>query len=139
MPTSLAPAERARLLLALYRQAPLPDKPRNALGQLKALPPADMAQRLEAAIAADDNALRALALERAVVVRDALAARGLPVGRLFLGAPKLQGAVAGAGDSNSTAGSTVAGAGDGSAQAASRAPAAPSDWQPRAELSLTLP
>lgn len=39
--------------------------------------------------AVDDETLRQLAVARAVVVRDALLARGAPNARVFLAAPKL--------------------------------------------------
>jgi hypothetical protein len=43
-----------------------------------------------------DDSWRQLAVQRGVAVRDALIARGFPSERLFLGAPKLHTAVAGA-------------------------------------------
>lgn len=82
-------AARERLTTALYEQTPLPDKPRNALGLAKSLPVDEMAARLRAAIPADGEALRELALQRGLAVRDALVAQGLPAERLFLAAPKL--------------------------------------------------
>mgnify|MGYP003575623241 CR=1 FL=1 len=84
----LSAADRSRLLRLLYRQADLPDKPRNALGFAKDLPDAEMAARLAARVPVDDDDMRELALQRAVAVRDAIAAKGVAVQRLFLAAPK---------------------------------------------------
>ncbi len=83
--------ERLRLLKRLYADTPLPDKPRNALGLVRELPAAEMAVRLQAAVALAADAARELALQRGLAVRDALIARGLPSQRLFLGAPLLRG------------------------------------------------
>jgi outer membrane protein OmpA-like peptidoglycan-associated protein len=46
---------------------------------------------LKARIPVDDDAMRELALQRAVAVRDAFVAKGLPAERLFLAAPKGKG------------------------------------------------
>jgi uncharacterized protein involved in outer membrane biogenesis len=87
--------ERNRWLAAAYREAPLPDRPRNVLGMLKEVPAADMEAMLRAHATVDDEALRALANTRAQAVKDAMAAKGVAVDRLFLVAPRL-GAEAGA-------------------------------------------
>ena len=84
-------SDRSRLLKLLYRQADLPDRPRNALGLLKDLSDADTEAWLKARIPVDDDAMRELALQRAVAVRDAFVAKGLPAERLFLAAPKGRG------------------------------------------------
>jgi uncharacterized protein involved in outer membrane biogenesis len=76
-------------LKRLYTATPLPNKPRNLLGLAQDLPPAQMRGLLMASYAVDDEALRQLAVARAVAVRDALLARGAPNARVFLGAPKL--------------------------------------------------
>jgi hypothetical protein len=83
--------ERNRWLTAAYREAPLPDRPRNAIGMLKELPPAEMEAMLYAQAKVDDDALRALANTRAQAVKDAIAAKGVPGERLFLVAPRLGG------------------------------------------------
>jgi len=88
----LAPDERARLLKALYQQTALPNKPRNAIGLLRDLPPAEMEAMLLAAIPVNEDTARALALQRGLAVRDALIAAGLPGERLFIAAPKLRAA-----------------------------------------------
>lgn len=90
-PVTLDTAARSRLLKALYTATPLPDKPRNVIGLAKTLPDAEMEALLRRHVEVSDEALRALALQRAVAVRDALVARGLPSERLFLSAPKLHG------------------------------------------------
>ena len=76
-------------LKRLYQATRLPNKPRNLLGLAKDLPPAEMRGLLMASYEVDDEALRQLAVARAVAVRDALLARGAPNARVFLGAPKL--------------------------------------------------
>jgi hypothetical protein len=81
--------ERLRWLTAAYRAAPLPDRPRNVIGVLKDMPAADMEAMLYAHAHVDDEALRALANARAQVVQDAIAAKGVPVDRLFLVASRL--------------------------------------------------
>ena len=50
--------------------------------------PEQMEGRLLAGITVSDEAMRQLAVRRAVNVRDYLAAKDLPTSRLFLGAPK---------------------------------------------------
>ena len=85
----LAPDERARLLKSLYQQTALPNKPRNAVGLLRDLPPAEMEALLLAAIPITEVTMRELALQRGLAVRDALIGSGLANERLFLAAPKL--------------------------------------------------
>jgi len=80
--------DRSRLLQLLYRQADIPNKPRNKLGLTRELSDAETEARLQARIAVDDDTMRELALQRAVSVRDALVAKGLSAERLFLSAPK---------------------------------------------------
>ena len=81
--------ERNRWLTAAYKEAPLPDRPRNAFGILKDVPPAEMEAMLLAGAKVDDDALRQLANTRAHAVKDAIAAKGVAGERLFLVAPKL--------------------------------------------------
>ena len=88
---ALAPEDRVRLLKSIYAATELPGKPRNLLGMAKSLPAPEMEAMLRTNVPVNDEALRALALQRAVVVRDALLARGLPAERLFLSAPHLHG------------------------------------------------
>lgn len=88
--TTLDAPTRARLLRQVYRAAELPDKPRNALGLLRDIPDAQMEALLSARGAVTAEAMRELALQRGLAVRDALVARGLPGERLFLAAPKLR-------------------------------------------------
>jgi uncharacterized protein involved in outer membrane biogenesis len=88
-PAPLSAAERERLLRVVYRASALPNRPRNLLGLLKELPPAEMQAMLAASHALSEDALRQLALERAVAVRDLLIAKGVPNGRIFLASPKL--------------------------------------------------
>lgn len=83
--------EHAALLRRLYADTRLPDKPRNLVGLAKALPPQEMAERLQAVLPAGEEQLRELAQRRGTAVRDALLARGVPSERLFLAAPRLGG------------------------------------------------
>jgi hypothetical protein len=83
--------ERTRWLTAAYREAPIPDRPRNVIGMLKDLPPAEMEAMLLANAKVDDEALRSLANARARAVNDALVAKGIGDDRLFLVAPRLGG------------------------------------------------
>lgn len=79
--------ERPALLKEVYQRIDL-TKPRNLLGVAKNLPDADMEKLLLASISVNDEAIRGLALQRSVAVKDCLASKGLPVERLFLGAAK---------------------------------------------------
>ena len=102
--------ERARLLKQLYKDTEIPNKPRNAIGFAKDIPGPEMEALLKSRLAVSAEAMRELALQRGIAVRDALIAKGLPSERLFLAAPKLR----------------VAGeAGD--------------VWTPRVQLALTSP
>ena len=83
---------RARLLKEVYRATSLPNKPRNAIGLARDIPGPEMEALLVAAIPVGPDAMRELALQRGLAVRDALLARGLPGERLFLAAPKLRAA-----------------------------------------------
>lgn len=113
-------ATRARLLALLYDRTDLPNKPRNLVGLKKSLPPQEMEQRLRDAIVATPEAMRELAVQRSLAVRDALIAKGLKSERLFLAAPKTDAA---------TASPPVAASG-------ASAPASPAAWTPRVKLAL---
>ncbi|TXH55439.1 MAG: hypothetical protein E6Q93_16115, partial [Burkholderiaceae bacterium] len=76
----------------VYRATSLPNKPRNAIGLARDIPGPEMEALLVAAIPVGPDAMRELALQRGLAVRDALLARGLPGERLFLAAPKLRAA-----------------------------------------------
>ncbi|WP_298233449.1 DUF748 domain-containing protein [uncultured Azohydromonas sp.] len=82
-------AEREALLRRIYADTPLPNKPRNFIGLARELPAAEMEQRLLAAIAVTEDSARQLAVQRALAVRDALIAHGVPGERLFVAAPRL--------------------------------------------------
>lgn len=73
------------LLKSAYRRSPIP-KPRNVLGLVKDLPPADMEALLLAAMAVDESDMRALANARAAHVRQALLDLNVPADQLFMGA-----------------------------------------------------
>lgn len=83
---------RARALKQLYKDTEIPNKPRNAVGFVKDIPGPEMEALLKSRLAVGDEAMRELALQRGIAVRDALIARGLPSERLFLAAPKLRSA-----------------------------------------------
>ncbi len=88
---AIEPDERVRWLTAAYRESSLPDRPRNAIGMLKELPPAEMEAMFVANAKVEDEALRALANERARTVKEALVAKGIADDRVFLLAPRLGG------------------------------------------------
>jgi hypothetical protein len=88
----LSAEEREKLVRQVYRATKLPDKPRNAIGLVKDIPPPEMEALLVAAVPVTEDSARQLALQRGLAVRDALIARGLPGERLFLAAPKLRAA-----------------------------------------------
>ena len=81
--------ERARWLKEAYGEAPIKDRPRNVLGILKDVPPADMEAMLYANAVVGEDALRLLASSRAQAVKDAIAATGVTGERLFLIAPRI--------------------------------------------------
>jgi uncharacterized protein involved in outer membrane biogenesis len=89
-PPTFGADERARLLKQVYKETDLPNKPRNALGFARDISGPEMEALLKARVPVNDEALRALALQRGIAVRDALLAKGLPSERLFLAAPKLR-------------------------------------------------
>jgi hypothetical protein len=91
-PEALSADEHARLLKQLYKDTDMPNKPRNAIGFAKDLPPAEMEALLKTRTPVNDDAMRELALQRGLAVRDALIAKGLTSERLFLAAPKLRAA-----------------------------------------------
>jgi hypothetical protein len=84
---SISPVEYPALLKRVYQRTDMA-KPRNLVGLAKDLPVAEMEKLLMAGMVVDDNAMRELAVQRAVAVRDYLAAGGVLPARLFLGVPK---------------------------------------------------
>jgi hypothetical protein len=84
---ALDASESAALLRAVYRRADI-TKPRNLVGLAKDIPEAEMEALLKANMSVNEDAMRELALQRGVVVKDYLASRQLPAERLFLGAAK---------------------------------------------------
>lgn len=84
---TVSPADYPALLEQVYKRADMP-KPRNVLGLTKDLPESEMEKLLLADIKVSDDAMRELAVQRGVVVKDYLAAANLPTDRLFLGATK---------------------------------------------------
>jgi len=81
--------ERVRWLTAAYKESSIKERPRNAIGFLKDLPPAEMEAMLLADAKVDDDALRLLANARAQAVKDDLTAKNIAPERLFLTVPKL--------------------------------------------------
>jgi len=84
---TVSEAEYPALLKEVYKRADIV-KPKNVIGLAKDLPPAEMEALLLASITVADDAMQQLAVRRGVAVRDYLAARAIPVERLFLGAPR---------------------------------------------------
>ncbi len=84
---TVSAAEYPSLLKEVYKNADM-SKPRNLVGMAKDLPVPEMENLLLADIKVTDDAMRELAVQRGVVVKDYLAAKNLPADRLFLGASK---------------------------------------------------
>lgn len=78
-------AEYPELLKAVYKRADI-SKPRNMVGLTKDLPVKEMEDLLMANVTVNEEAIRQLAVQRGVVVRDYLLEQKLPGERLFLGA-----------------------------------------------------
>ena len=87
---TIADDEYPKLLAAVYRDADLPDKPRNMFGIAKTVPPAEMEAMLLASYRVDDQALATLANARAQAVKEWFARSGnVAPERVFVVAPKL--------------------------------------------------
>jgi hypothetical protein len=87
----IEPDERVKWLTAAYKESSIKERPRNAIGLLKDLPPAEMEAILLADAKVDDDALRLLANARAQAVKDDLAAKNISTERLFLTVPRVAG------------------------------------------------
>jgi hypothetical protein len=79
--------EHDRLLRAVYDAESFP-KPRNLVGLAQSLPAAEMESLILKHTQVSDDDVRALANQRAQVVRDRLLAAGIPAERLFVVAGK---------------------------------------------------
>jgi uncharacterized protein involved in outer membrane biogenesis len=79
-------AEYPELLKAVYRRAQI-TKPRNLLGIARDLPVPEAEALLMASIPVSEDAMRDLAVARAVAVKDHLTGRQVAAERLFLAAP----------------------------------------------------
>ncbi len=84
---TVSPAEYPALLKDVYKRADI-SKPRSLIGLAKDLPVDEMEKLLLADIKVTDETMNALALQRGVAVKEYLASKDLPLGRLFLGADK---------------------------------------------------
>ena len=83
----IAPEEFEKLLKKAYSAAKF-EKPKNALGISKGLPPAEMEELIKKNIAITDDDLHALAKERAEAVKDYMVSQGkVDAGKLFLVEP----------------------------------------------------
>ncbi len=85
--TTIDVAEMPALLSEVYKRADIP-KPRSVAGAAKEIAFADMEALLLTSISVNEDAIRELALQRGIAVKDYLASQHLPLERLFLGAPK---------------------------------------------------
>lgn len=85
LPTTAS--EYPALLQAVYQRSDL-KKPRNLLGLSRDLPVAQMEELLLASVPVDDDAVRQLALNRSLAVREYLRSQQVPSERLFLGVLK---------------------------------------------------
>lgn len=83
----LEPGDEAKYLEDAYGEADI-EKPRNFVGIAKSLPAAEMKALMLAAAPAGEDALRALAEDRARAVMELLMEKG-PADRIFLVAPRL--------------------------------------------------
>jgi hypothetical protein len=86
--SEITDAEYPALLKGVYRRADI-TKPRNVIGLTKDVPDAQMEALLLASIPVNEDSMRALALQRGVVVKDYLASHKLPADRLFIGSAKI--------------------------------------------------
>ena len=84
---ALSAQDYPMLLKAVYKRADFP-KPRNLIGLAKDIPVPEMEALLLANLRVTEAAMRTLAEQRGVAVRDYLASLKLPMERLFLGAAK---------------------------------------------------
>lgn len=84
---TISEAEAPALLKEVYKRADI-TKPRNLAGVAQDIPPAEMEALLLANIDVTEDAIRELAVQRGVAVKDYLSGQKLPVERLFLGAVK---------------------------------------------------
>ncbi len=125
---ALTDAEYATLLRQLYRRSDLPGKPRNAIGMAKDVPVAEMEAALLTQISVGEEAMRQLATQRGVAVKDYLASKNLPNERLFLGAARTGSAPPREAPAEGAAAAPAA---------AATTPASASSWSPRAELLLS--
>ena len=89
-PEALSADERTWLLKQVYKDTDIPNKPRNAIGFAKDIPAPEREALLKTRTVVSTEAMRELALQRGIAVRDTLIATGLPSERLFLAAPKLR-------------------------------------------------
>ncbi len=88
----IEPGEREKYLKMAYREEKFP-KPKNFLGLVKDIPPAEMEKLMLTHTVASDGDLRALASQRATNVRDVLLKSGqIDPERIFMVEPKLEGA-----------------------------------------------
>ncbi|MDN8080671.1 DUF748 domain-containing protein [Burkholderia multivorans] len=87
MTVNVEPGEYDKYLTRAYKAADF-KKPRNLIGLQKTLPETDMKKALAEHAPADDNALRALAQQRAQAVRQYLDGK-IDAKRVFVVAPKL--------------------------------------------------
>jgi len=86
---TVSPQEYPKYLEAVYKRESF-KKPRNFIGLTKSLPPAEMEKLLLENAPVTDTELRALADQRALVVKQSLERDGkVPDAKLFLTAPKL--------------------------------------------------
>jgi outer membrane protein OmpA-like peptidoglycan-associated protein len=76
--------ERAKYLLAAYKDAPIKERPRNFIGLLKDVPAADMESMLYDHASVSADMLANLATRRAEAVKEALVKRGVATERLFI-------------------------------------------------------
>jgi hypothetical protein len=82
--SAVSAEEAPALLKEVYRRSNI-KKPRNMVGLSKDMSAADMEALLLQSISVDEDAVRSLARNRSLAVREYLTARQVPSDRLFLG------------------------------------------------------
>ena len=90
--TEVPAKDRDQALAELYRSTSLPDKPRNALGLASSVSPRTMQDLLLQSIPDGKDQLQALAMRRAIALREGLSKLGVPAARQFIAAPETLGA-----------------------------------------------
>ena len=85
--TPITKEEYAELVRLIFRRSDLP-KPRNALGIVQEVPPAEMKEAVFNSIVITEESMRELAFQRSQTVKEYVEKRGISKDRVFLQAPR---------------------------------------------------